>query len=240
MRKPALERPVAMRLAATEYQRFVAALRLLGRDEWKLPTCCPPWDVRAMAAHVLGMADMATSPFESRRQMKEATKRGGVFIDALTGLQVEERTDLDPQHIVAKLDKAGPRAARGRRLTPGFLRRRRLPAAQTDGIEDWSLGFLLDVILTRDPWMHRMDIAAATGREPELTAEHDGVLVDDVVREWASRHGQPCELRLTGPAGGSWSFGSQGEELEMDAIDFCRVLAGRTDADGLLKTAVPF
>jgi hypothetical protein len=193
-----------------------------------------------MAAHVLGMADMATSPFESRRQMKEATKRGGVFIDALTGLQVEERTDLDPQHIVAKLDKAGPRAARGRRLTPGFLRRRRLPAAQTDGIEDWSLGFLLDVILTRDPWMHRMDIAAATGREPELTAEHDGVLVDDVVREWASRHGQPCELRLTGPAGGSWSFGSQGEELEMDAIDFCRVLAGRTDADGLLKTAVPF
>ena len=29
--------------------------------------------------------------------------------------------------------------------------------------EPWTLGYLIDVILTRDPWMHRMDIAAATG-----------------------------------------------------------------------------
>jgi hypothetical protein len=27
--------------------------------------------------------------------------------------------------------------------------------------EPWTLGYLIDVILTRDPWMHRMDIAAA-------------------------------------------------------------------------------
>lgn len=232
-----------MRLAATEYERFVAALRQLQPDQWTLPTCCPPWDIRAMASHVLGTADMASSPLESRRQMKEAAKRGGVFIDALTGMQVEERSNLDPQTVVARLEKAGPKAVRGRRLTPGLIRRRRLPAAQTDGMEDWSLGFLLDIILTRDPWMHRMDIAAATGREPELTADHDGVLVDDVVCEWASRHGQPCEVELTGPAGGSWSFGSDGSEsarYEMDAIAFCRLLAGRGEPDGLLKTAVPF
>src|SRR5436305_12320170 len=104
MRTPVLERPVAMRLAATEYERFVAALRPLNADEWKLPTCCPPWDVRTMASHVLGMADMAASPFESRRQIKSATKRGGVFIDALTGLQVDERVELGPQQIVTKLE----------------------------------------------------------------------------------------------------------------------------------------
>lgn len=63
-----------------------------------------------------------------------------------------------------------------------------------DQVEPWSFGFLIDVVLTRDTWMHRVDIARAAGQEPELTADHDGVLVADVVAEWASRHGQPCML----------------------------------------------
>ncbi len=33
---------------------------------------------------------------------------------------------------------------------------------------------------------------AATGRAAQLTPEHDGVLVADIVAEWAQRHGQPC------------------------------------------------
>ena len=40
-----------------------------------------------------------------------------------------------------------------------------MPQAQEiNGVtEPWTLGYLIDVILTGDPWMHRMDIAAATG-----------------------------------------------------------------------------
>jgi uncharacterized protein (TIGR03083 family) len=240
-RTPNLDHQNAMRLAATEYERFQAQLRTLSPDDWTRPTDCPGWDVRAMATHILGMADMAASPFETRRQMKEAKKRGGLFIDALTGLQVEEREDLDPSHIVHQFEKAGPKAAKGRRRIPGILRRRQtVPPAETDGIEAWSLGYLTDIILTRDPWMHRMDIAAAVGREPELTAEHDGVLVNDVVREWAARHGQPCSVVLTGPAGGSWTFGSGGPTIELDAVDFCRTIAGRRAGQGLLETPVPF
>lgn len=45
--------------------------------------------------------------------------------------------------------------------------------------------------------MHRLDIAVATGTEPRLTAEHDGVIVADVVAEWADRHGKDFELTLT-------------------------------------------
>lgn len=40
--------------------------------------------------------------------------------------------------------------------------------------------------------MHRIDISRATGRPLTLTADHDGVLVADVVHEWAGRHGTPC------------------------------------------------
>jgi hypothetical protein len=88
--------------------------------------------------------------------------------------------------------------------------------------------------------MHRIDIVRATGADHVLTAEHDGVLVADVVAEWADRHGRPYELTLTGPAGGHWSSGPDGERIEMDAVEFCRTVSRRRPGTGLLTTEVPF
>jgi uncharacterized protein (TIGR03083 family) len=241
-RTATLPRPVAMQLAAAEYQRFADLLRRLGPDDWVTPTECPGWDVRAMAAHALGMVEMAASVREQRRQTKLARRRGGVFLDALTALQVEERAGLAPDRLVDLYARRGAKAAAARRRTPAFIRRRAIPIPQLvgDREEQWTVGFLLDVILTRDPWMHRVDIARATGVENVLTAEHDGVLVADVVEEWAARHGRPFTLRLTGPAGGQWQRGAGGPELELDAVEFCRALSGRAPATGLLATQVPF
>lgn len=241
-RRAALPRPTAMRLAATEYQRVIDMLRTLRPDDWSKPTECPDWDVRAMAAHILGMAEMAASLREQFRQQRAAAARGGLFIDALTAVQVDERADLSPDQIVERLAARAPKAVRGRRRTPGFVRRRRLPVPQrVDGADEtWTIGYLVDIVLTRDPWMHRIDITRATGAEHVATADHDGVLVADVVSEWASRHASPYRLHLTGPAGGSWSRGSGGPEIEMDALDFCRALSRRGSADGLLAVEVPF
>jgi hypothetical protein len=74
-----------------------------------------------------------------------------------------------------------------------LVRRLRLPEPQVfNGVaETWSIGYLTDVILTRDAWMHRLDLARATDRAPVLTADHDGVIVSDIVAEWARRHGRP-------------------------------------------------
>jgi hypothetical protein len=57
--------------------------------------------------------------------------------------------------------------------------------------EPWTFGFVIDTILTRDCWMHRVDTSRATGRDPVLTADHDGIIVADVVAEWSSRYGRP-------------------------------------------------
>src|SRR5205085_909988 len=57
-RTSALDREVAMTLAADEYTRFLELLRSLDGDDWGKPTECPPWDVRAMAGHTVGMALM--------------------------------------------------------------------------------------------------------------------------------------------------------------------------------------
>ena len=106
--------------------------------------------------------------------------------------------------------------------------------------ETWRLGYLWDIILTRDTWMHRVDITRAIGRPMELTAEHDGRLVADAAAEWARRHGRACTLVLTGPAGGRFTSGGGGEEHMLDALEFCRILSGRAEGVGLLAEEVPF
>ncbi|MBA3232779.1 MAG: maleylpyruvate isomerase family mycothiol-dependent enzyme [Propionibacteriales bacterium] len=229
-----------MRLAATEYSRFQQMLEQLCPADWARPTDCPGWDVRACAGHVLGMAEMAASMRQSIHQMRAAKKRGGVMIDALTAVQVEEQAHLSPEQLLNRLAQVGPKAARGRRRAPGFVRRRTMPDPQPVGelSESWTFGYLLDVILTRDPWMHRVDLSRAAGRDVVLTADHDGVIVSDVVEEWAGRHGEPFALELTGPAGGSW--GGAGEPVVVDAIEFCRALSGRGSVEGTRGVAVPF
>jgi uncharacterized protein (TIGR03083 family) len=248
--QPGIERPTAMRLAETEYQRVTDAVDALQPEDWARPTDCTEWDVRQLVAHIVGMTKLFSTPLEVIRQMRAANARqqpGQASIDALTALQVEERQQFSPEELRAELHRVGPRAAKGRRRIPGLLRHRHIPEPElVNGLpETWSVGYLTDVILTRDPWMHRLDLARATSREPVFTADHDGILVADVVAEWARRHGQPYRLQLTGPAGGSWSSGEGGEEIVMDAADFCRVISGRPgpaggQPRGLLTTQVPF
>lgn len=243
-RQPALDRATAMRLAAAEYGRFTAQLRTLTPQQWAAPTSCPDWDVHAMVCHVLGMAEAFASPVEQVRQLVAARRAGGLFLDALTALQVDKHRHRSPQELVRQMTVVGPKAAAGRARTPALLRRlplRNQPVDESGAVtETWRLGYLVDVILTRDTWMHRSDIATATGLEMALDADHDGRIVADVAAEWAARHGQPCTLTLTGPAGGRWTWAGGGESVEIDAVEFCRLLSGRGTGTGLLQTRVPF
>jgi uncharacterized protein (TIGR03083 family) len=241
-----LDHDTAMRLAADEYDRLVTLLSQLTDGQWAAPTECPGWDVRAVAGHLLGMMQMAASVAETARQQRAAKKRarreGGLVLDALTALQVEQNASLGTSDLLDAMRSVSAKAAAARRRTPALVRNRTLPGPQLVGgrWEKWTTGFLLDVILTRDPFMHRIDIGRATGVFLPATADHEGVIVADVVREWAERHGAPYSLELGGPAGGAWSRGTGGERIEMDAFEFCRALSGRTPVAGLLETQVPF
>jgi len=241
-----VDREAATALAETEYQRFADLLESLEPDHWTLPTNCPGWTVREMAGHCLGMAQMAATVREMIRQQlasnRAAKKSGKPLIDELTDLQVRKNAGLTREELVAAYRRVGPKAAAGRRRTPGFVRSRTMTDTGPDGNaqELWEVGYVVDTILTRDPWMHRADISEATGRPMTLSADHDGVIVDDAVADWAHRHGQPFELTLTGPAGGRWSSGADGEKITADAVDFCRGLSGRGSTQGLASVFVPF
>ena len=251
VRTPAIDRATARRLMDVEYQRVIEQLRSLSPADWQMPTCNDGWDVRALAAHMLGMTALAASLLEQMRQMRAARRRGGEFIDALTAVQVEAYDGWTPEQIVAEFERLAPKAVRGRMRMPGLVRRRRMPDEQPVDppreYEPWTFAYLVEVILTRDPWMHRSDIAAATGREMTLSADHDGLIVDDVAREWAGRHGRPCTLTLTGRVSLQYAFRLDGIDgaadpasYTLDAVEFCRILSGRGTGEGLLATRVPF
>lgn len=239
-----IERPEATRLAEAELLRFVEALEALDPEDWSKPTANHLWDVRAMAGHTLGMAETFTGFRNLARDMRAAgkLKGDGPQVDGLTAQQVLLTADLSTTELVERLRGAAPVNARWR------ARRRLLRAAPmkeevpgNGGPETWRMGYLFDVILTRDPWMHRSDLAEATGKPMRLDAGHDGRIVADAVAEWASRHGRPFVLELTGPAGGTFVHGDGGEQLTFDAVEFCRILSGRPAAtDGLLAVQVPF
>ena len=242
---PPVTRAEAQALAATEYARLVEQLRSLNADDWAKPTGCPPWDVRALAGHSVGMMSDFTSFRSLIRRMRAATrsakKAGGPFIDAMTAMQVADNATLSTDELIARAAENGPKAARWRAKSHRLFRRMPMKEEVGGSTETWRMGYLLDTILTRDPWMHRIDVARATGRELVLTPDHDGRIVTDVVAEWARRHGRPFLLNLTGRAGGEFVSGDgSGEQITIDATEFCRVLSGRAPGNGLLAHEVPF
>ncbi len=238
-----IERPETAQLARTETSRMVALLRDLRTADWARPTDCTEWDVRALAGHVLGMTETFTSlPVMVRTMIGagRAHQPGTTFIDTMTARQVHANAPLSTGELISRIGAAGPAQARwrGRRR---LIRALPMPNELRDGTtETWKFAFILDVVLTRDTWMHRVDVATATGRRLELTGDHDVRIVADVVAEWARRHSRPFRLHLTGPAGGTFSQGEGGEELTLDAVAFCRTLAGRLPGEGLLAQEVPF
>jgi uncharacterized protein (TIGR03083 family) len=240
---PPISHKEAMHVGETEAARLLQAVDRLARDDWSRATDCIGWDVKALLSHVLGAMEANAKATVFVRQFVSATKAakrsGRPMIDEMTAAQVRDHEPLTPDELRQRLHDVAPAALRGRRRMPGVLRS--IPMKPGDPIEGtWKVGYLIDVIMNRDYWMHRVDLARATEAELQLSPEHDGRIVADVVAEWAKDHRQPFILHLDGPAGGHFGQGSGGQELRVDAIEFCRILSGRGSGSGLLTHPVPF
>jgi uncharacterized protein (TIGR03083 family) len=228
-----------MTAATEEYRRLDALLSELSDEDWQRPTDCSEWTVQQMVAHLVGAAKAGASIRELIHQARRGRqlRPGEPGVDGMNAVQVQERADAGPGELTRDLVTLGARGVRRRSGLPAPLRALPIPFGPPLGTK--PLGYLMGCIYTRDAWMHRVDISRATGRPLQLTADHDGRIVADVVAEWARTHGQPYRLTLTGPAGGEWSHGD-GEALTLDAVEFCRILSGRAAGTGLLAHAVSF
>jgi uncharacterized protein (TIGR03083 family) len=233
----------AMRITRVEFDRMLAAARALEPDDWTQPTVNTGWDVRAVMLHLLGAAEANASFRENAHQMR-AGKRlfkeigGHHWVDGVNELQIRERASLTNDELLDRFAVAAPRAVRARTRIPKVVRS--LPLVTfPEPLGRKTLGYLMDMVYTRDVWMHRVDIARATGRSLELTSEHDGRIVADIVAEWANLYDHEFELELEGPAGGTYTSGTGGERLRIDAVEFVCILSGRGSGTGLLALELP-
>jgi uncharacterized protein (TIGR03083 family) len=237
-----IERPEARVIAEEEFRRFADLVASFDPADWERPTDCTRWNVREVALHVLGSADAQASVKEFVHQFARGYPLNRQidshhWVDGLNELQIRERRHLTDDELVARLAVVGPAAVAGRWKTPAPVRH--VPVSFGPPIGWIGLWYLLDVGFTRDVWAHRIDLCGATGRPIALTADHDGRLVADVVGEWATLHGVPFDLVLTGPAGGTFTQGVDGEHVEVDAVEFVRILSGRRPGTGVLAHPLP-
>jgi uncharacterized protein (TIGR03083 family) len=235
-----IARDEAKRIALEEFRRYAAVNATLTDDEWRAPTDCTRWDVRAVSLHVLGAADAQASvkefvhQFVTGYRLARKIPDSHHFVDGVNEVQIRDRAGLTDDELVAQLAAVGPKAVRGRWRTPAPMRS--LPIFFPEPVGWRKLKYLLDVGFTRDVFAHRIDIAQATGRALELTADHDGRLVADMVAEWGELHDLTYDLVLTGPAGGSFRRGASGPRQELDAIEFVRVVSGRLPDTGIVRS----
>ena len=78
--------------------------------------------------------------------------------------------------------------------------------------------------------MHRLDIHRAIGRKPELRPGEVRI-AHDAIREWAGKARADATLELSGPAGGTFVSGTGATRITADALDLCRIAAGRRSED---------
>ena len=202
----------AMDLVSIEVTLTVGLLRELDEAEWDLPTVCTGWTVRDVVAHVIGQYEGLARPHRLVRRVRAARRMPGVgVLDGHNQLQVAQRTGLAPQRLLDELQLWGGRAVRAGNRIPALVRgRMKLSILFPEAVEmpEDSLDYLLRVIGPRDPWMHRIDIATATGRK--LTPDdHDATMIAQIAHDLSlAWSGPPVRLRLAGPIGGEWTSGT--------------------------------
>lgn len=230
----------ARQVALAAYGRQIDLLETLDAEDWRARTECPAWDVAAMVGHLIGAAKAGARVRENLRQQlwarRHADEFGGNTLDAANELQVRDHAELTPAERIAALREVAPAAVAGRMRLPRPLRRVTVPldpgGSTAAGMPArLSLGHLVDVVYTRDVWLHAIDIARATSRPFPADTTVDHRIVEDVVAEWARRHDQPFVLVLTGPRAVRFQQGEGGGHLRLDAVEFCRVLSGRAQPD---------
>lgn|SRR5690606_34545645 len=106
--------PIDVRpLFAGQQAAFVEVLRGLGDDEWALPTVCPGWTVKDVAAHVLG--DHVGRLSMLRDGYLALRPRDGepfpAFIDRLNDEWVTAARRISPPLLVELLASVGDQAA---------------------------------------------------------------------------------------------------------------------------------
>ncbi len=242
---PALGREEAYSLAMTAFERLLAVVEKLSGEDWQQPTDCSEWTVKNMVAHLSGSCDGYAS---WKGHLRQTFKNPYLFkispmIDAINAIQVDDRANYTPEELVAEFRELGPKAINTRYKIPWLLRIIPLPNVVVPG-KVVPVSYLLDVIYSRDEWMHRADLCRAAGQKMLLTEDHDARMVELVLRDIATMSlknpAYTVDLVLTGDLTLEYRFGRGTQPdatILVDLVQFNRRASERITVDEALSLA---
>ncbi|MBB5158192.1 maleylpyruvate isomerase family mycothiol-dependent enzyme [Saccharopolyspora phatthalungensis] len=229
----------AAALLRPEVEAMRTVLAGLSDQEWLAPTECPRWAVREVVSHVLGNAEVTLAPDLMALRLRDGATRYPQLmrLDAMNEMAVDAWRDRQPRELLAEFTPLWRRVVE---TLPGLGEsvRAQLFDSGYPGAPPVSLGYVVDVILARDMWMHRVDICRATGRAL-MPHEHDRGVVEQVLRDLDDVWGGPAfVLELTGAVAGDWQIGTgvPVATVQGDAVDVLRTLSGRAEPEPELIT----
>lgn len=229
---PVPDRREALSVLTAEIGAFGETAASLGGDDWSRPTTSGDWNVRDVVAHSCGQFQEMARFDVLLRRLREAKRRypDRIALDGHNEVQIDDVRDVNDGDLPARFARYGKAGARTIRWAPFFVRdvgvRRFFPESVADGTR---LSYIHDVLAARDTWMHRVEIARATGHPLTLDA-HDRAVVSQVMHELAAAwDGPPIVIELTGTAGGTFAIGEGAPTamLSADAIEMMLHLSGR-------------
>lgn len=218
-----------------EIQAWHELLASIQGTEWHRRTVCDEWDVADIAGHLIGQAEDVNRPLSFPRRYRKAKRvyPRVLRIDAHMMVQADEHRGTPPDELRAEFDSVWAKATRKISRNPELVRR---VSMTIDGFDDFklSLGYIQDILLARDLWMHRDDVCQALGRPFDPgpnAAEIVAQVMYDVIDGpfWGQR--PAVEVELTGKGGGTYRLGRDEPvgRAAVDAVSYMRTVSGRDD-----------
>jgi uncharacterized protein (TIGR03083 family) len=233
----------ALELEWGELERFVAALEAIPFDAWTLPVRGRGWDVHALVAHVAGSYAAQASFGELRRQTAPRVVRfyrmeGESLGETIARIQIGDRRNHSPAQMIAELREVGPRAIEHRTVV---FRPLQLVGRALAGNRRLPVIPFAPFQAVRDLWFHRLDLTEATSTEFSADRQHDGRILEQLIRLVAPQGAEALgertvDLIVSGAAGGRWRFGEQSEPaavVEMGPVVFAKLIGKQHSAAGI-------
>ncbi|MEU7864202.1 maleylpyruvate isomerase family mycothiol-dependent enzyme [Nonomuraea sp. NPDC049141] len=237
--------PRSHEILHTQVAAFLALLKGLDAEDWYRPTACARWRVRDVVAHMIGQAEEGVRPVVLLRRMR----RGQRLYPALPALdghnqcQVDDRRTVGPDELIDHYLHWSDRWLRAVRRLPTPLLK--IPLSwvfpDTAALRDNSLDYLVKVLMARDVWMHRLDVADATSKIfAPANGDRDIVeqVISDLARDWTA---PSVLLDLNGvtPARYALGVGETTATVTGGVLALMRHLAGRARSGDLVITGDP-
>lgn len=229
------DRAAARRHRDAEIEAWQDLLATVDGTEWQRRTVCTEWDVADIVGHLCGQAEDVNKPwsFPLRDRRARRVYPAIPLLDAHMMIQADDHRGTPYDVLLERFGKLWGKATRTISRNPALIRRMQVKVEGVPGFEKLTLGYIQDILLARDLWMHRDDVCQALGREFDAGPYADELIAQVMLdlEDGPFWKGTPVVVVLTGQGGGTYRLG-EGEPIatvSTDAVGYMHILSGRDD-----------